>query len=151
MFSSCEIMFVLLVFLTEHKNGSISMPNHELNMEDVGKRVEKISLVVSRVIFEKNDFAIYACEGDISVKGNSVNGVAACGQTIEVSGEVDTYGRTIQVKADYIAEASGVFTKYEDAKKHLLGGAKKVVVTAPGKNMPMFVMGGESAYPAAQE
>jgi exodeoxyribonuclease V alpha subunit len=103
MFSSCEIMFVLLVFLTEHKNGSISMPNHELNMEDVGKRVEKISLVVSRVIFEKNDFAIYACEGDISVKGNSVNGVAACGQTIEVSGEVDTYGRTIQVKADYIA------------------------------------------------
>lgn len=46
-----------------------------------------------------------------------------------------------EVKADYIAEASGVFTKYDDAKKHLLGGAKKVVVTAPGKNMPMFVMG----------
>ena len=43
--------------------------------------------------------------------------------------------------AEYIAEASGAFTKLEDAKKHLLGGAKKVVVTAPGKNMPMFVMG----------
>jgi glyceraldehyde 3-phosphate dehydrogenase len=49
--------------------------------------------------------------------------------------------------AEYIAEASGAFTKFEDAKKHLLGGAKKVVVTAPGKNMPMFVMGvNENTY-----
>ena len=49
--------------------------------------------------------------------------------------------------ANYIAEASGAFTKVEDAQKHLLGGAKKVVVTAPGKNMPMFVMGvNESTY-----
>jgi glyceraldehyde 3-phosphate dehydrogenase len=45
------------------------------------------------------------------------------------------------VGASYIAEASGVFTKFDDAKKHLQAGAKKVVVTAPGKNMPMFVMG----------
>lgn len=43
--------------------------------------------------------------------------------------------------ADYIAEASGKFTSYDDCKMHLQGGAKKVVVTAPGKNMPMFVMG----------
>ncbi|MDD4210779.1 MAG: type I glyceraldehyde-3-phosphate dehydrogenase [Clostridia bacterium] len=49
--------------------------------------------------------------------------------------------------ADYIAEASGAFTKIDDAKKHLLGGAKKVVVTAPGKGMPMFVMGvNENTY-----
>ena len=45
------------------------------------------------------------------------------------------------VKAEYIAEASGAFTKFEDASKHIQAGAKKVVVTAPGKNMPMFVMG----------
>ena len=38
-------------------------------------------------------------------------------------------------------EARGKFTKYEDACKHLEGGAKKVIVSAPGKNMPMFVMG----------
>ena len=43
--------------------------------------------------------------------------------------------------AEYIAEATGKFTSYEKAKAHLLGGAKKVVVTAPGKEMPMFVYG----------
>ncbi len=42
---------------------------------------------------------------------------------------------------DVVIEATGKFTKYEDAVKHLDGGAKKVVVSAPGKNMPMFVMG----------
>lgn len=45
------------------------------------------------------------------------------------------------VKADYIAEATGVFTSYEKANAHLTSGAKKVIVTAPGKEMPMFVMG----------
>ncbi len=42
---------------------------------------------------------------------------------------------------DVVIEATGKFTKYEDACKHLVGGAKKVIVSAPGKNMPMFVMG----------
>lgn len=43
--------------------------------------------------------------------------------------------------AEYIAEATGVFTSTEKAQAHLVAGAKKVVVTAPGKQMPMFVMG----------
>ncbi|MBQ3494340.1 MAG: type I glyceraldehyde-3-phosphate dehydrogenase, partial [Clostridia bacterium] len=43
--------------------------------------------------------------------------------------------------AEYIAEATGVFTSAEKAQAHLVAGAKKVVVTAPGKEMPMFVMG----------
>ena len=52
-----------------------------------------------------------------------------------------------QVGAQYIAEATGVFTSYEKAKAHLVGGAKKVIVTAPGKEMPMFVMGvNENTY-----
>lgn len=42
---------------------------------------------------------------------------------------------------DVVIEATGKFTKYEDACKHLEGGAKKIIVSAPGKNMPMFVMG----------
>ncbi len=42
---------------------------------------------------------------------------------------------------DVVVEASGKFTKYADAVKHIEAGAKKVVVSAPGKEMPMFVMG----------
>lgn len=43
--------------------------------------------------------------------------------------------------AEYVAEATGRFTKAEDAARHLQGGAKKVVITAPGKGTPVFVMG----------
>ena len=43
--------------------------------------------------------------------------------------------------AEYIVEATGKFTKYADAKRHLTAGAKKVVVSAPGKEMPTFVYG----------
>ena len=42
---------------------------------------------------------------------------------------------------DVVVEATGKFTKCEDAKKHCQSGAKRVIVTAPGKEMPMFVMG----------
>jgi len=46
------------------------------------------------------------------------------------------------LKIDYVIESTGRFTKLEDAKKHLKAGAKRVVVSAPGKDgMPMFVMG----------
>lgn len=45
------------------------------------------------------------------------------------------------VGAEYVAEATGKFTKAEDAARHLKGGAKKVVITAPGKGTPVFVMG----------
>ena len=43
--------------------------------------------------------------------------------------------------ADIIIEASGKFTSYELANEHIKGGAKKVLVTAPGKEMPTIVMG----------
>ncbi len=43
--------------------------------------------------------------------------------------------------AEVICEATGKFTDAEGASKHLKGGAKKVVITAPGKNCPMFVYG----------
>ena len=44
--------------------------------------------------------------------------------------------------AEYIVESSGVFASYEGASKHLNGGAKKVVISAPAKDAtPMFVMG----------
>ena len=42
---------------------------------------------------------------------------------------------------EVVVECTGKFTAAETAKAHLDAGAKKVVVSAPGKNMPMFVMG----------
>lgn len=45
------------------------------------------------------------------------------------------------VGVEYILECTGKFTKAADASRHLLGGAKKVIISAPSKDAPMFVMG----------
>ncbi len=71
-------------------------------------------------------------DGDLVVNGNHIKFYSEKEPSLIPWGEA---------KAEYIAEATGKFTSKEASEAHLKAGAKKVIVTAPGKNMPMFVMG----------
>ena len=78
-------------------------------------------------------------EGSIKVDQNDL---VVDGKKIKISAERDPlaigWG---SLNTDVVAECTGIFTTLEKAKLHIDGGAKKVVVSAPSADAPMFVMG----------
>jgi glyceraldehyde 3-phosphate dehydrogenase len=78
-------------------------------------------------------------DGTVEVKGSNL---VVDGQTIRISAERDPaaigWGA---LGTDVVAECTGIFTTLEKAQLHIDGGAKKVVISAPSVDAPMFVMG----------
>ena len=78
-------------------------------------------------------------DGTVAVKDGHL---VVNGKTIRITAERDPKSiKWDAVGADIVAECTGIFTTLETAQYHIDGGAKKVVISAPSKDAPMFVMG----------
>jgi glyceraldehyde 3-phosphate dehydrogenase len=109
-----------------------------------------INIVAVNDPFISVDYMEYMYKYD-TVHGRATEKVSHCTESnsiylddkqVKVFGEMDP--SKIQwgsVGADYVIESTGVFTSTEAASAHMVGGAKKVVISAPSGDAPMFVMG----------
>ncbi|TRX35145.1 type I glyceraldehyde-3-phosphate dehydrogenase [Flavobacterium sp. ZT3R18] len=121
----------------------------------------RIGRIVFRESFNRDNVEVVAINDLLEVdhlayllKYDSVHG--RFDGTVEViDGKLFVNGRNIRITAerepanlkwnevgvDVVAECTGFFTTIETANAHITGGAKKVIISAPSADAPMFVMG----------
>ena len=121
----------------------------------------RIGRMVFRASIKRNDVKVVGINDLLDVehlayllKYDSVHGT--CDASVEVKdGNLIVDNNIIRITAerdpkqiswdsidtDIVAECTGIFTSLEKAQSHIDGGAKKVVISAPSPDAPMFVMG----------
>jgi len=78
-------------------------------------------------------------KGEVKAEGGNL---VVDGHTIKVFNEMKPENiKWSSAGAEYVVESTGVFTTLDTAKAHFAGGAKKVIISAPSADAPMFVMG----------
>ena len=121
----------------------------------------RIGRIVFRETYNRDNVEVVAINDLLEVnhlayllKYDSVHGRFA-GKVEVIDGELFVNDKQIRVTAqkdpatlkwdevgvDVVAECTGIFTTIETAQAHIKGGAKKVVISAPSADAPMFVMG----------
>ena len=109
---------------------------------------DEVEIVAINDPFISADYMVYMVKYD-SVHGRFKGDIKSeegklivNGKEIKVYNEMDPknipWG---ELGVEYVLECSGVFTTTEKANAHLEAGAKKVIISAPSKDAPMFVMG----------
>ncbi|KAF3172744.1 glycerol-3-phosphate dehydrogenase [Orbilia oligospora] len=107
-----------------------------------------VDIVAVNDPFIAPDYAVYmlkydsthgAFKGEVSTEGGDL---IVNGKRIKFYAERDPAAIPwSDTGASYIVESTGVFTTKEKASAHLKGGAKKVIISAPSADAPMFVCG----------
>ena len=78
-------------------------------------------------------------DGTVEVKDGHL---VVNGKTVRITAERDPKNlKWDAIGADVVADCTGIFTTLDTAQYHIDAGAKKVVISAPSKDAPMFVMG----------
>ena len=109
---------------------------------------EGVEIVAINDPFITPDYMAYMLQYD-TVHGRFAGDIQATENSLIVNGkEIKVYNEKEPKNipwgengVEYVLECSGVFKTIEQAEEHLQGGAKKVIISAPSKDAPMFVLG----------
>ena len=118
-------------------------------IEDRRIKGEDIVVVGINDPFIENDYMIYLLNNDTvhghvnySITNNLDNTLTINDNNIMKFSERDPSNiKWGNVDVDVVVESTGVFTTLEKASAHMVGGAKKVIISAPSADAPMYVMG----------